>query len=404
MLAHEIEAIRRRGVSFVTGWKLGGDNTIDGLMDDGFEAVCVAIGAHQPVGVGRIDIDEEGAGRTRNALDFLKDANAGRIESIAGDVLVVGGGDCAIDAARTSMRLGAESVTVLYRRGFEEMPARDEEIDEALAEGARFVCHGDPITVVCKGQDAAVVTVQKTRAGAADKSGRPRPEPIPGELFELHADEILLAIGEVPGNSDTFEAAVMTVGPDGTVTIDAETCATSRDAVFAAGDVAGTPRTVLDAIASGKRAAFGIDTYLSRGEREVAALDFLEPVAVDAGTSPSGGVGRVEGARRASIYSESVAYESACGSYTALERTAHERPTGLGRTLAPIGEAEAKAAAAACLICGACGECSVCLDMFGCPAMHVHEGKVRIDEELCTGCGVCALFCPNHAIVEVPLT
>ncbi len=404
MLAHEIEAIRRRGVSFVTGWKLGGDNSIDGLMNDGFEAVCVAIGAHQPAGAGRIDIDDEGARRTRHALDFLKDANAGRIESIAGNVLVVGGGDCAIDAVRTSVRLAAESVTVLYRRGFDEMPARDEEIDGALAEGARFVCHGDPIRVECKGQDAAVVTVQKTRPGAADKSGRPRPEPIPGEFFELHADEILLAISEVPGNSDAFKAAGMTVGPDGTVTIDPETCATSREAVFAAGDVAGTPRTVLDAIASGKRAAFGIDTYLSRGEREVATLDFLKPVAVDAGTSRADGVAHVAGVRRASIYRESVAYESASGSYTALERAAHERPEGFDRSLAPIGEAEARTAAAACLICGACGECSVCLDMFGCPAMHVHEGKVRIDEELCTGCGVCALFCPNHAIVEVAST
>ena len=91
------------------------------------------------------------------------------------------------------------------------------------------------------------------------------------------------------------------------------------------------------------------------------------------------------------------------GSYTVIEGTSPEKPTDFSRSLAPLDEVEVREIASRCLLCGACGECSACLDIFGCPAMYVEDGKAAIDEVLCTGCGVCAIFCPNGAIVEAPI-
>jgi indolepyruvate ferredoxin oxidoreductase alpha subunit len=396
MLSLEIERILSRGVEFVPGWKLGAEHSLDELFEGGFEAVCVASGAHRPTGLERLNAGE-GARGIRYGLDYLKDAIAGRATKTEGTVVVVGGGDCAIDAARTAMRLGAGVVTILYRRGFGEMPARPEDIADALGEGVRIVCHGDPSEVHAPAGKPERVTVQRTRPGEPDASGRRRPVAVPGEFFELEADVILLATGEAPGGA---AAPGIEVQADGSIVVDRHTGGTSRAGVFAAGDVSGAPRTVLDAIASGRRAGFGIDAYLAGGPDRAAPLDFLNALdedgeAVAAMRDPAsplpGGTYR------------SVECQSPRGAYTAIEGISPQRPEGFSRTLEPLSEAQAREAASRCLLCGACGECSACLDLFGCPAMHVEDGKVAIDEALCTGCGVCALFCPNGAIVEVPL-
>jgi indolepyruvate ferredoxin oxidoreductase alpha subunit len=396
MLALEIESIVKSGVAFVPGWRLGQGHSLEELFEDGFEAVCVAVGAHKPTGLERLDPEGAHADSIRYGLDYLKDAIAGRVRKTEGAVVVVGGGDCAVDAARTAMRLGAGSVTILYRRSFGEMPARLEDIREALAEGVRIVCHGIVEEVCAEGGRPRRVVVQRMQPGDADSSGRRRPVPVPGEFFELGADTILLSTGEAPGGDD---AAGIELRADGSVVVDPETGATSREGIFAAGDVSGAPRTVLDAIASGRRAGYGIDAYLSRDRAEVAPLDFLagddsEDVYVHREIGdllPAGTYRRAQ-------------CRTPRGPYTAIEGASPERPSDFSRTIEALTEAEVREVAAQCLLCGSCGECSACLDLFGCPAMHVEDGKVAIDEALCTGCGVCALFCPNGAIVEVPLT
>jgi len=397
MLALEIERILESGVRFVPGWKLGGKNSVESLLEDGFDAVCVAVGAHKPTGLERISVGgDDGGAAIGYGLEFLKDAIAGRVEKTEGTVLVVGGGDCAIDAARTSLRLGADSVTILYRRSFGEMPARVEDTSEALAEGVRFVCHGDPAEVCVENGAVKKVIVQRTQPGEPDDSGRCRPVPVPGQFFELEADVILLATGEAAGGESEMGVALRS---DGSVEVDPGTGATSRTGVFAAGDVAGAPRTVLDAIASGRRAGFGIDAYLAGGRQKADPLDFLASLEDE---EVQGTHGEWERPTPRTAYSE-VECESPRGVYTVIEGKSSDRPNDFSRTLEPLTEEQAREIASRCLLCGSCGECSACLDIFGCPAMHVEDGKVAIDEALCTGCGVCALFCPNGAIVEVPL-
>jgi NADPH-dependent glutamate synthase beta subunit-like oxidoreductase/Pyruvate/2-oxoacid:ferredoxin oxidoreductase delta subunit len=398
MLAVEIGAILRSGVEFVPGWKLGGEKSVDSLLKKGFDAVCVAVGAHKPTGLERLKVKGGGSKSVCYGLDFLKDAVAGRVKRATGAVVVIGGGDCAIDAARASLRLGAESVTILYRRSFGEMPARLEDIGGALAEGVRIVCHGNPAEVrVNKGKLDKVI-VQKTKPGEPDETGRRRPVPVPDAFFELDADLVLLSTGEAPGTDAEMGFALTA---DGSVSVDAETGATSRSGVFAAGDAAGAPRTVLDAIASGRRAGHGIDAYLSGDERPAAPLEFLS--AFDSDATDYSVHRDVETLSPSGAYRETVC-QSSLGDYRVIEGASPERPTGFSRTEELLTEAQARDIASRCLLCGACGECSACLELFGCPAIFVEDGKAAIDPALCTGCGVCALFCPNGAIVEVPLT
>jgi Pyruvate/2-oxoacid:ferredoxin oxidoreductase delta subunit len=278
------------------------------------------------------------------------------------------------------------------------MPARPEDIGDALADGARDVCHGYPTEVRAQKGGANKVIAQRTQPGEPDESGRRKPVPVPDEFFELEADLILMATGESPG-TDTDMGVSLKL--DGSVSVDPETGATSRAGVFSAGDVAGARRTVLDAIASGRRAGFGIDAYLSGDGQSVAPLDFLTEQVEDATVDSARGGGEVPSPPGG--YRE-VEYQSPRGTYSAIEGVSPERPSGFSRTTEPLTEAQAREVASRCLLCGACGECSACLELFGCPAMYVEDGKVAIDSTLCTGCGVCALFCPNGAIVEVPLT
>jgi indolepyruvate ferredoxin oxidoreductase alpha subunit len=397
MLALEIEKILENGVEFVPGWKLGGDNTVDSLLEDGFDAVCVAVGAHKATGLERLTVGAGGdaGGAIRYGLDYIKDAIAARVTKTQGAVVVVGGGDCAIDAARTAIRLGADSVTILYRRSFGEMPARLEDIGEALAEGVRITCHGSPTEVCVEDGTLKKVIAQKTKPGEPDESGRRRPVPVPGAFFELDADGVLLSTGEAAGGEVDMGVSLQ---PDDSIVVDSDTGATSRAGVFAAGDVAGAPRTVLDAIASGRRAGYGIAAHLSDGEAE--PLDFLS-------SGDAEGVAVYEGGDVESLLPEGtyrlVECQSPRGAFTVIEGSVPERPKDFSRPQEVLSEAQAREIASQCLLCGSCGECSACLDIFGCPAMHVEDGKVAIDEALCTGCGVCALFCPNGAIIEVPL-
>jgi NADPH-dependent glutamate synthase beta subunit-like oxidoreductase len=269
------------------------------------------------------------------------------------------------------------------------MPARRDEIEEALSEGVKIVCHCQPADVQVGNGGLEKVVVQKTRPSKIDDSGRRKPELVPDSFFDLEAEMILMAIGEDPGATDVLTEAGVEVQRDGTINLESDHGKTSRPAVFAAGDAAGAPRTVLNAIASGKRAAYGIDVYLARGEREVTPLDFLKPLEEEAKPAAAAAMG---------ISYQEIEHAAPGGTFIAIEKKCGDRPQDFEQTLPPIDQKTAQELASRCLLCGACGECSACLDLFGCPAMHVEDGKVAIDEVLCTGCGVCAIFCPNHAI------
>jgi len=262
VVKREIASLLDENVTLRCGTMLGRDVTLDGLLEQGFGAVFLALGAHKSLHLG---LPGEDAAGVIPSIRFLKAWNL-RGESLAkGRVVVVGGGNSAIDAARVARRQeGVTSVTILYRRTRGEMPAFEEEIEAALQEGASLVALATPVRIVTERGRVTAVECIKNALGERDASGRPRPVPIAGSEFLVPLETLIVAISE---GSDTDCVAVaganrIATTATGTVKADRETLATNRPGVFAGGDVVTGPNTVVDAIAAGKRAAQVIDRYL----------------------------------------------------------------------------------------------------------------------------------------------
>ena len=269
ILNKEIENIKRAGVEIKFGQELGKDFSIEGLLDKtghkgAYGAVVLATGAHKSR---RLGIPGEDLPGVYHGIQFLKDVALGKLPDVkAKRVAVVGGGAVAIDAARTALRLGASKVHVIYRRTREEMPAWKEEIHAALQEGIQFHFLTDPVGVL--GPDHVTgVECHLQKLGAFDASGRRRPVPIEetefeGAEFVLDADVFIPAIGQTP-EVECMKDGDGTLGAnrDGTVTVGAN-LATTRERVFAAGDLALGPATVIEAVAQGNRVAVAVDAYL----------------------------------------------------------------------------------------------------------------------------------------------
>ena len=208
---------------------------------------------------------EEGQG-IYSAVDFLHKSNAGLWDAPLGKTLVVGGGFTAMDAGRSSIRLGADEVTVVYRRTRKEMPATADEVEAAELEGVRLSLLTAPISVVREDGKVTGVVCQTMELGEPDESGRRRPEAVEGSEFTIEADTALLAIGQEVDQYG-LEGSLDLSGW-GTIKANQRTLATSRDGIFAGGDCETGPATVVEAIAAGRRAAVAIDAYVNgRGPR-----------------------------------------------------------------------------------------------------------------------------------------
>jgi NADPH-dependent glutamate synthase beta subunit-like oxidoreductase len=243
------------------------DINIDELLASGFGAVFVAVGAHESL---RLGLDGESMPGVIPSIQFLKAFNM-RGEALArGRVGVIGGGNSAVDAARVALRQpGVGSVTILYRRTVEEMPAFVEEVEAAREEGVTIMPLVSPVRLREADCWLASVTCVRNRPGAVDASGRRRPEPVAGSEFEIGLDTLIVAISEGSDADCLSLLRANRVEVDErarTVRADPVTLCTSRPGVFAGGDVATGPNTVVDAIAAGKKAAVMIDRYL-RGEQ-----------------------------------------------------------------------------------------------------------------------------------------
>ncbi len=276
----EIASILDENVTVRCGTMLGRDVTLDGLFAEGYGAVFLALGAHKSL---RLGLPGEDSAGVLPSIQFLRAWNV-RGESLArGRVVVVGGGNSAIDAARVAMRQeGVEKVTLLYRRTREEMPAFEEEVEAAVQEGIALVTLTSPVKILTEGGRVTGVECIKNALGERDASGRPRPVPIAGSEFTVPLETLIVAISE---GSDTDCVAVaganrIATTPTGTVKADRETLTTNRPGVFAGGDVVTGPNTVVDAIAAGKRAAVMIDRYLRAEPLSVAAAPRLPEVYV----------------------------------------------------------------------------------------------------------------------------
>ena len=254
-LERDIARITAMGVKVVCNAMIGETLTMEQLRKNN-DAVFIGSGAWSDVSMG---IPGEEGGGVASGIEFLKNVELGPKTPIGGDAVIVGGGNTAMDAARTAMRLGASNVTVVYRRTREEMPVQPEEVTEALEEGVKFEFLVAPVGVIRDGGgNVTAIKLQKMRLGDFDDSGRRRPVPIEDGFMEIPAAQIIRAIGQ--------RAIIPDGGPSstnwGTVSVDEFSLATDFDGVFAGGDAVLGPATAVEAIAQGRRAAEAIERYL----------------------------------------------------------------------------------------------------------------------------------------------
>ncbi len=269
VLRTEVERIASLGVEIRLNTALGRDVTIDGLKNDGYRAILLAAGASKSQPLGVPGEDAEGVWP---ATVFLKKVNLGEPAELAGDALVVGGGSTAMDAARSAWRAGARSVRVLYRRTREDMPAQADELRAAEHEGVVIDALVAPVEIVRKNGWMTGVRCIRLKVTGRDADGRSAVAPVPGSEFMIEATSLLIAVGEAPDPSILPQGSSIQVAAWGGVVVDTENLVTAQAGIFAAGDVATGPRSVIEGVAQGQRAAWAIDRYL-RGlpaERYVA--------------------------------------------------------------------------------------------------------------------------------------
>lgn len=274
ILDKEIARIIGLGVIIKTNQALGKDFTVKSLLEDGFHAIFIAIGAHQSQ---RMNIEGEDLEYVLPGINFLRSVAVGEVEHVSGKVAVIGGGNTAIDAARTALRLGADEVTIVYRRTRAEMPANEIEIEEAEEEGIKFHFLSAPIRIIGSNGKVSSVECIKMVLGEPDSSGRPKPKPIPGSEFALSVDYVIVAIGQRPDLTFLAEESALRT-EKGWLVADSDTMMTDIKGVFAGGDAVTGAATAVEAIASGRKAAMSIDNYLKGRE-----MVFKKPFSISKG-------------------------------------------------------------------------------------------------------------------------
>ncbi|NOZ77055.1 MAG: NAD(P)-dependent oxidoreductase [Euryarchaeota archaeon] len=252
LVQEEIDFIKGLGVEIRTGTRVG---SIDELDHD---AVFIGVGAHVPV---RLDLGGSDLDGVHYGIAFLEAVNQGMRPRLGRRVAVIGGGNAAIDAARTALRVGAREVTVLYRRSEKEMPAYREEVEAAEREGVRFRYLTSPVCVLGEGGSVEALECIRMELGEPDASGRRRPVAVEGSEFTIPVDSVILAIGQYPDVSWVEKEGVRLTRRR-TIRASRGSCQTSREGVFAGGDCVTGPGIVAGAIGAGRRAAMAMDRYL----------------------------------------------------------------------------------------------------------------------------------------------
>lgn len=416
IIRHEIDIIKRLGVEIKTGTRISGARAIDSLFRSGYKAVFIAVGAHKGKKL-QIPGETSYAG-VIDAISFLQAVNFGPPPELGPNVVVIGGGNSAIDAARAAVRLGTERVTIIYRRSRNEMPATAEEIREAKDEGVQIHFLAAPRQITGEQGHVTGMVCQKMKLGAPDASGRRRPVPVDGKEFFVAADTIIAAVSQEPDLSFLPKNQRVEVSNRRRCVVDKTTLATSRSGVFAGGDAVTGPNTIIDAIAAGHLAAQSIQRYLQG-----------EPLAQE--SSPA--------ARELEFRRD----------LSRLEKTRRHEPSklapgarvdGFNEIELAFDEAQAIAEASRCLRCGPCHECTICVAECGkkvtilsCPpeppefllrlpeafgagpgARSAAEGRIdtadnrslpvrvtpltcQVEEETCRGCGDCVAVCEYSA-------
>jgi NADPH-dependent glutamate synthase beta subunit-like oxidoreductase len=400
VLDRQIAWFRDAGIEIRCGARIEGDAGRALLAE--YAAVFLGTGAHQgrPLGAP----GEDGPG-VLPGLEFLKAVNRGERPDIGRRVVVVGGGNTAMDCARTALRLGAKPV-VVYRRTRQEMPAIPAEIEEALHEGIVFEFLANPRAFHQEKGRLVGVECERMVLGEPDASGRRRPVPSEHGAFSLPVDTVLTAIGE-DAELDVLPGGVPV--RSGSVVID-ELGDTHAGGIWAGGDLAGVERTVSDALGSGKVAALGIDRALRAQAGE--AQPPLEGIAELRWSGGNVSMSRWRGddpVQRTEPSNALVGFDDLNTAHFehASRHAEHTADGENGRALdfsevnLGLQPMEALAEARRCFNCGVCNECELCLIF--CPDVAITrqpDGRgFAIDLNYCKGCGVCAMECPRGAIV-----
>jgi NADPH-dependent glutamate synthase beta subunit-like oxidoreductase len=380
VLDAEIARIEALGVRIDCGHRV---TDLDAERRDGrFDAAFVAVGAHLSK---RADIPARDAGRIVDALSFLRSVASGERPVIGRRVAVYGGGNTAMDAARTARRLGADDALIVYRRTREQMPAHEEEAEEAEREGVT-INWLRTITAF----DGPELTVE---AMELDETGFPRPT---GRLETLAADTVILALGQDADTGFLRNLPGVEFAKDGTVQVSA-TMMTGCPGVFAGGDMVPALRTVTVGVGHGKKAARNIDAWLRGDGGQRGGLGGSSPRAstAQAGQAKHDLVG---------FGQLNLWYFGDAAQRQQPEEAPEQRTADFSEVVGGLSEREAVYEAGRCLSCGNCCECDGCLG--ACPEDAVIKlgpgHRYEFDYGKCTGCAVCYEQCPVHAIEMVP--
>ena len=347
----EIDILRELGVQFKTGVEVGKDVTLEQLRAEGFKAFYLGIGASKG---SSLNCPGEELPGVYTGIDFLRRVNLGEQLEVGSDVAVIGGGNVAIDVARSAVRLGAENVTIIYRRGRDEMPAADDEIAEAEEEGVKFRFLSAPVEVLGDGKCQSL-KLELMELGETDAKGR-RKAVGTGKFETVPVTSVISAIGQ---KIDLSGIADFETDKAGNVVVKLPSYQTSVEDVFAGGDVVTGPKFAIDAIAAGKEASISIHRYVHPGQSQVIGRDNRDYKSLDASTIAIS-IGSFDTAPR---------QKAASGSAQEAKKTFKD----LRGTLT---EEQMKKEASRCLGCGC----------------------VVIDEDLCVGCGICTTKCKFDAI------
>lgn len=380
VLDREIALVREAGVVFRAGFRAGRDAGFVELRKQ-FDAIVVAIGFHKNRA---LDIPGEDSQGVYNGVSLLERILMGERPNVPASPVVVGGGNTAMDVARSLLRLGSRP-TIVYRRTRAEMPAIAAEVAEAEAEGIPFHYLTAPVKVITEGGRVSAIECLRMRLGEPDASGRRRPVPIDGSNFAISCDGIVTAIGETAD----MEFLPAELRDDWRIKADT-TLATPTSGVFAAGDAMDGAGTVTAAVGSGRRAAAMADAFLHGG-----ALPDSAPRVVELWDRA------LDRDQISYIESLNTAYLSTAPRPDIQELPAASRTRSFVEVVQAFSAEQAILEARRCFVCGTCNECSNCL--YFCPDFAIHKRAdtfgFDIDAGHCKGCGICVEECPRDAMV-----
>jgi NADH-quinone oxidoreductase subunit F len=273
----DIKYIQARGVEIRYNNPITVNFTVDDLKNEGYDAVFIAAGAHKSQRIG-IPGEEEGLKGLYYGLSFLRDVKLGKKVEIGKKVAVIGGGNTALDSARTARRVGSEQVDIYYRRTREEMPVSEVEYNEAREEGISINFLVSPTRILHADGRAVGIECIRMKLGEADETGRRKPIPIEGSEFSVTADTVIPAVGQAPDLSFLPPDSKLERAKWGALQVDGNTLATNISGIFAGGDFVTGPTYVIEAIAAGRRGAIAIDKYLCGDTSRIAFYDKREEV------------------------------------------------------------------------------------------------------------------------------